>query len=47
MGSHIFRILGVRKLGYCRYIKIENLHHIKFNKCVSSFKDDLVKRLLR
>ena len=45
MGSHIFRILGVRKLGHCRDIKIKNLHRIKFNKCVSSFKDDLVKRL--
>ena len=32
MGSHIFRILGVRKLGYCRDMKIESLHHIKFNK---------------
>ena len=43
MGSHIFRILGVRKLGYCRDIKIENVHHIKFNKCVSSFKGFITK----
>jgi len=40
MGSHIFRILGVRKLGYCRDMKIENLHQIKF-------MDDLVKRLYK
>ena len=44
MGSHIVRILGVRKFRCIGKLKYKDLHHIKFSKCVSSFPDDLVKR---
>ena len=47
MGSHIFRILGVRNFRYVGIKKKKDLHHIKFNKCVSSLQDEQVKRLYR
>ena len=47
MGSHNFRILGVRKLSYSLIKKWKDLHHIKFNKRVSSFQGDQVKRLYK
>ena len=47
MGSHIFRILGIRKFKYLGIKKLKDLHHVNFNKCVSSIQDDQVKRLYR
>ena len=55
MGSHFhdwqdyygvvyFQDFGVRKL---RSRKKKDLHHIKFNKCASSFQDDQVKRFYK
>ena len=55
MGSHFhhwvdyygvayFQDFGIRKL---RNVKNTYLHHIKFNKCVSLFLDDLDKRLYK
>ena len=55
MGSHFhdwvdyygvayFQDFGVRRL---RSVKKKDLHHIKFNKCASSFQDDQVKRLYK
>lgn len=47
MGSHIFGILGVRKLRLIGIQKWEDIYYIKFNKCVNSFQDHLVNRFYK
>ena len=39
--------MGVKKFRYVGILKKKDLHHSMFNKCASSFQDDLVKRLNR
>ena len=38
---------GGKKFRYVGILKKKDLHHSMFNKCASSFQDDLVKRLNR
>ena len=47
MGSHIFGTLEVRKFRQVGIYKWKDIYYVKFNKCVSSYQDDLGKRLYK
>ena len=47
MGSHIFGIWEIRKFRWVGILKWDDFCFIKFNQCVKSFQNDLVKRLYK